>query len=145
MSRRNTREAKARRRAERERRQRSKTPDQGTRAVEVQAGPRPDGTGRQNSDEHRSGLPAETDGSLISASSKFGLSGTIEVETPGTDVTASLDELSGKLSETPKLTGAACASSAAAENDPRLITSHRTLTRPTWSISAAYQSHDQLH
>ncbi len=65
MSRRNTREAKARRRAERERRQRSRTPDQGTRSVEVQADPRPDGTGRPNSDEYRSGLPADAGGGQI--------------------------------------------------------------------------------
>jgi len=54
MSRRNTREAKARRRAERERRQPSRTPDQGPRAVEVQADPR-----------SRSGLPADAGGGLI--------------------------------------------------------------------------------
>src|SRR5579863_55891 len=65
MSRRNTREAKARRRAERERRQRSMTPDQGTRVVEVQADPRLDGAGRRNSDERRPGLPVDADGGLI--------------------------------------------------------------------------------
>jgi hypothetical protein len=62
----------------------------------------------------------ETDDSLISASSKFGLSGTILVETPGTDVTGSIDELSGKFGEAPKITGAACATAAAAENDSSL-------------------------
>ena len=67
MSRRNTREAKARRRDERERRQRSRTPDQGTRAVEVQANPQPDGSGRRNPDEDRSGLPADTGGGPVAA------------------------------------------------------------------------------
>ena len=60
MSRRNTRQGKARRRAERDRRQvtererkRPRTPDQGPRAVEdqaVQAAPRPGGPGPRNSD-----------------------------------------------------------------------------------------------
>ena len=51
MSRRNTRQGKARRRAERDRRLRSITPDQGPRAAEVravQAAPRPDGSGPRN-------------------------------------------------------------------------------------------------
>jgi RNA polymerase primary sigma factor len=72
MSRRNTRQGKARRRAERDRRQvtererkRSRTSDQGTRAVEDQAAPRPDGSGPRNSDEHGSGLRSDADGGLI--------------------------------------------------------------------------------
>jgi RNA polymerase primary sigma factor len=56
MSRRNTRQGKAWRRAERERRRRSLTSDQGPRAVEAQVAPRPDGAGPRNSDERGSGL-----------------------------------------------------------------------------------------
>jgi RNA polymerase primary sigma factor len=75
MSRRNTRQGKARRRAERDRgqvtereRKRPVTPDQGARAVEdqaVQVAPRPDGSGPRNSDEHGSGLRSVADGGLI--------------------------------------------------------------------------------
>ena len=75
MSRRNTRQGKARRRAERDRlqvtgrkRKRPRTSDQGPRAVEdqaVQAAPRPDGSGPRNSDEHGSGLRSDADGGLI--------------------------------------------------------------------------------
>src|SRR6516164_3474809 len=68
MSRRNTREGKARRRAERERRRRSMTSGQGPRAVEVQAvqvALRPDGSGPRNSAEHGSGLRSDADGGLI--------------------------------------------------------------------------------
>jgi RNA polymerase primary sigma factor len=70
MSRRNTRNGKARRRAERERQRRSTTSGQGPRAVEVQAVPlalRPTGSGPRNSDEHGSGLRPDTDGGLIEA------------------------------------------------------------------------------
>src|SRR6266704_5388140 len=75
MSKRNTRQGKARRRAERDRRQvterepkRPGIPDQDPRAVEdqaVQAAPRPDGSGPRNSDEHGSGLRSDVGGSLI--------------------------------------------------------------------------------
>jgi RNA polymerase primary sigma factor len=75
MSRRNTRQGKARRRVERDRRQvierepkRPGTPDQDPRAVEdqaVQAALRPDGSGPRNSDEHGSGLRSDFGGSLI--------------------------------------------------------------------------------
>src|SRR6266566_9289343 len=75
MSRRNTRQGKARRRAERDRgqvtereRKRPVTPDQGARAVEdqaVQVAPRPDGSGPRNSDEHGSGLRSTAGGGLI--------------------------------------------------------------------------------
>ncbi len=78
MSRRNTRQGKTRRRAERDRRQvtererkRPGTSGQGARAVEdqavqaVQAAPRPDGSGRRNSDEHGAGLRSDADGGLI--------------------------------------------------------------------------------
>ena len=68
MSRRNTRQGKARRRAERDRRQCSGTSDQGPRAIEVlavQAAPRPDGPGHRNSDEHGSGLRSDAGGGLI--------------------------------------------------------------------------------
>src|SRR5690242_5076333 len=75
MSRRNTRHGKARRRAQRDRRQvtererkRPGLPDQDPRAVEdqaVQAAPRPDDSGPRNPDEHGSGLRSAADGSLI--------------------------------------------------------------------------------
>src|SRR5215470_6191853 len=72
MSRRNTRHGKARRRAERDRRQvtererkRPGIPDQNPWVVEdqaVQAAPWPDGSGPRNSDEHGSGLRSDVDG-----------------------------------------------------------------------------------
>ena len=72
MSRRNTRQGKARRRAQRDRRQvterernRPGTPDQGPWAVGDQAAPRPDGSGPRNSDEHGSGLRSDAGGGLI--------------------------------------------------------------------------------
>jgi len=75
MSRRNTRHSKARRRAERDRRQvtererkRPGVPDQDPRGVEdqaVQAAPRPDGSSPRNPDEHGSGLHSDVGGSLI--------------------------------------------------------------------------------
>jgi RNA polymerase primary sigma factor len=75
MSRRNTRQGKTRRRAERDRRQmterepkRPGIPVQNPRAVEeqaVQASPRPDGSGSRNSDEHGSGLRSDAGASLI--------------------------------------------------------------------------------
>jgi RNA polymerase primary sigma factor len=68
MSRRNTREGKASRRAERERRRHSITSGQGPRVVEVQAvqvAPRPDGSGPRNSAEHDSGLRSDADSGLI--------------------------------------------------------------------------------
>ena len=75
MSRRNTRQGKSRRRAERDRRQvtererkRPGIPGQEPRTVEeqaVQAVQRPDGSGPRDSDEHGSGLPSEADDSLI--------------------------------------------------------------------------------
>src|SRR5260370_39812725 len=68
MSKRNTRQGKARRRAERERRQRSGTSGQGPGAVEaqaVQATGRPGGPGHRNSGEHGSGLDSGADGGLI--------------------------------------------------------------------------------
>ena len=75
MSRRNTRQGKARRRGERDRRQvtererkRPGIPGQDPQAVEdqaVQAAPRPDGSGPRNSDEHGSGLRSDVGGSLI--------------------------------------------------------------------------------
>ena len=72
MSRRNSRQGKARRRAQRDRgqvtereRNRSGTPDQGARAVGDQAAPRPDGSGPRDSDGHRSGLRSDAGGGLI--------------------------------------------------------------------------------
>src|SRR5215471_3629517 len=70
MSRRNTRQGKARRRAERDRRQRPGTSEQGPGAAgvqPVQAAPRPDGSGHRNSDEHGSGLRSGAGGGLIAA------------------------------------------------------------------------------
>jgi len=68
MSRRNTREGKARRRAERERQRRSMTSGQGPRAVEVQAFPvalRPAGSGLRKSAERGSGLRSDAGSALI--------------------------------------------------------------------------------
>ena len=75
MSRRNTRQGKARRRAQRDRgqvtereRKRPGTPGQDPRAVEdevVQAAPQPDGSGPRNPDEHGSGLRSADGGGLI--------------------------------------------------------------------------------
>ena len=75
MSRRNTRQGKARRRAERDRwqvtereRKGPRTSGQGPRAVEdqaVQAVRRPDGPGPPNSDEHGSGLRSDAEGGLF--------------------------------------------------------------------------------
>ena len=74
VSRRNTRQGKARRRAERDRWQHPRTSDQGPRAVEdqavqaaqaAQAAPRPGGSGPRNSDEHGSGLRSDAGGGLI--------------------------------------------------------------------------------
>ena len=74
MSRRNNRHGKARRRAERDRRQvtererkRPGTPDQRARAVGDQAAPRSDGSGPRKSDEHEhgSGLRSDAGGGLI--------------------------------------------------------------------------------
>ena len=74
MSRRNTRQGKARRRAERDGRQvtererkRPGSSDQGPRAVgvqAVQAAPRPGGSGPRNSDERDSGLRSDAGGGL---------------------------------------------------------------------------------
>jgi RNA polymerase primary sigma factor len=73
MSRRNTKQGKARRRAERERRRSSMTSGQEPKAVEVQTvevqavqvAPRPDGAGSRKSDENGSGPGSEADDGLI--------------------------------------------------------------------------------
>src|SRR5271170_5163207 len=72
MSRRNTRQGKARRRGQRDRGQvterepnRPRTPDQSPRAVGDQAAPRPAGSGPRNLDEHDSGLGSAAGGGLI--------------------------------------------------------------------------------
>jgi RNA polymerase primary sigma factor len=79
MSRRNTRQGKARRRAERAHRrapereqvrepEQPRSSDRGSRAVEdtvIRAAPRPDGADPRNSDEHGSGLSSDTVGGLI--------------------------------------------------------------------------------
>src|ERR1700744_2365138 len=70
MSKRNTREGKARRRADRERQRRSMTMGPGTQAVEVRASqvaPGPAGASPRNSDEHDSGPGSDSDGGLIAA------------------------------------------------------------------------------
>ena len=70
MSRRNTRQGKARRRAERERQRRSMTSGQGPQAVEVpavQVEARPDGSGSRNSGEHGSELLSDVGGAMIAA------------------------------------------------------------------------------
>jgi RNA polymerase primary sigma factor len=72
MSRRNTRQGKTRRRAQRDRgqvtereRKRPGIPDQDPRPVEDRTAPRPDGSGPRNPDEHGSGLRSAAGGSLI--------------------------------------------------------------------------------
>ena len=68
MSKRNTRESKARRRAERGRQRRSTTLGEGPQVVEVQAvqaALRPAGSGPRNVDEHGSGLRSDADDALI--------------------------------------------------------------------------------
>jgi RNA polymerase primary sigma factor len=65
MSKRNTRESKARRRAERERQRRSATLGEEPRVVKVQAALRPAGSGRRNADEYGSVLRSDADGGLI--------------------------------------------------------------------------------
>jgi RNA polymerase primary sigma factor len=68
MSRRNTRDSKARRRAERERQRRSTTPGEEPRVVKVQAvqsALRPAGSDHRTADEHGSGLRSDADGGLI--------------------------------------------------------------------------------
>jgi hypothetical protein len=68
MSRRNTRQGKALRRAERERQRRSMTSGQGPQAVEVpavQVEARPDGSGSRNSGEHGSELLSDAGGASI--------------------------------------------------------------------------------
>jgi len=68
MSKRNSRESKARRRAERGRQRRSTTLGEGPQVVEVQAvqaALRPAGSGPRNVDEHGSGLRSDADDALI--------------------------------------------------------------------------------
>ena len=102
MSRRNTRQGKTRRRAERDRRQvtererkRPRTPDQGARAVEdqaVQVAPRPDGSGPRNSDEHGSGLRSDAGGGLIAVNpGEAGLDTDADLENADLDDFGDLD------------------------------------------------------
>jgi RNA polymerase primary sigma factor len=99
MSRRNTRQGKARRRAERDRRQvterernRPGTPDQGPRAVGDQAARRPDGPGSRNSDEHGSELRSDAGGGLIAvASGEAGLDTDADLENADLDDFGDLD------------------------------------------------------
>src|SRR2546421_4310605 len=76
MSRRNSRQGKARRRAERDRRQvterepkRPGNPDQGPRAVKVQAAPPPGGPGPRDSEERGSKPCSDADDGLIAVNS----------------------------------------------------------------------------
>src|SRR5260370_38729391 len=91
MSRRNTRQGKARRRAQRDRGQvaerepkRPGTPDQGPRAVGDQAAPRPDGSGPRNSDEHGSGLRSAGGGLIAVDPGQAGPANDAHLENPDT-------------------------------------------------------------
>jgi len=66
MSKRNSRESKARRRAERERQRNSTPSGEGPRVARVQAAVRPAGSGPRTADEHGSGLRADADGGFTS-------------------------------------------------------------------------------
>ena len=91
MSRRNTRQGKARRRAERDHlqvtereRKRARTSDQGPRAVEdqeIQVAPRPNGSDSRNSDERGSGLRSDADDGLTA----------VELDAAGLDTDADLE------------------------------------------------------
>jgi filamentous hemagglutinin family protein len=59
--------------------------------------------------------------SLISASSQLGISGTITIAAPSTDVTASLAELSGKIAAPPRIAREGCVSLARLEDASRLV------------------------
>ncbi len=101
MSRRNTRQGKARRRAQRDRRQvterelkRPGIPEQNSRAVEdqaVQAAPRPDGSGPQNSDEHGSGLRSAAGGLIAVDPGETGLDTDADLENADLDDFGDLD------------------------------------------------------
>src|SRR5580693_3542446 len=81
MSRRNTKESKARRRAERER-QRGFTPSgEEPRVVKVQAPLRPAGSGPRNADEDGPGPRSDADGGLIA----------VELDEAGLDADADLE------------------------------------------------------
>jgi RNA polymerase primary sigma factor len=99
MSRRNSRESKARRRAERERQRRSVTSGQGPRAVEVQAvpvAPRPADPGPGNSGEHGPELRSDADGGLIAAEpGEAGLDTTVEPGEAGLDTSADPGDFGG--------------------------------------------------
>ena len=90
MSRRNTRQGKARRRAERDggqvterERKRPRTSGQGPRAVEDQAAPRPGGPGPRNSAERGSGLRPDADAGLTA----------VDLDEADLDTDADLDDL----------------------------------------------------
>ena len=99
MSRRNSRQGKTRRRAERDRRQvtererkRAGTPDQDPRAAEDQAAPRPDGSGPRNPDEHGSGLRSAAGGGLIAVDpGEAGLGTDADLESADPDNFGDLD------------------------------------------------------
>src|SRR5271169_5210403 len=99
MSRRNTRQGKARRRAQRDRgqvtereRNRPGTRGQGPRAVGDQAVPRPDGSGPRNSDEHGSGLRSAAAGGPIAVDpGEAGLDADADLENADLDDFSDLD------------------------------------------------------
>ena len=129
MSRRNTRQGKTRRRAERDRRQvtereqkRQGIPGQDPRAVEeqaVQAAPRPAGSGPRNSDEHGSGLRSDVGASLIAVDPGVADLGTdADLENADLDDFSDLDpddaDLQAVLAEEARLAGEALAGEALA-------------------------------
>jgi RNA polymerase primary sigma factor len=81
MSRRNTKESKARRRAERERQRGSTSSVEEPRVVMVQGALRPAGSGPRNADEDGPGLRSDADGGLI----------TVELDAAGLDGDADLE------------------------------------------------------
>ena len=99
MSKRNTRQGKARRRARRDggqvterERNRPATPDQGPQAVRDQAAPRPAGSGPRNPDEHGSGLRSATGGALTAVDpGEAGLDTDANLENAGLDDFDDLD------------------------------------------------------
>jgi len=109
MSRRNTRQGKARRRAERDRRQvtererkRPRTSGQGPRAVEdqaIRAAPRPGGSGPRNSDERGSGLRSDVDRGLATVDLD---EADLDTDTDLENAEPTPDELAVELDMTPE-------------------------------------------
>jgi RNA polymerase primary sigma factor len=100
MSRLNSRESKARRRAERERQRRPATSGEGPRATEAQAAqatqafqaaPRPAGSGPRNADERSSGLRSDAGGLVAVESDEADLDADADLENADPDDFAGLD------------------------------------------------------